>query len=593
MGRTDFRNAILCAAAVAAAFLVVNPFAQMPFNDDFSYAFTVKRLLETGNILFNGWSAPVLVTHVLWGALFAKVFGYSFVTLRFSTLPLAAGSAFVTYLLARDSRLPPAESFLATLTLCLSPLFLPLALSFMTDVPAVFFTLLSLYALARCARTAQSKAAIAWLVVGTAVGIFGGMGRQTVWIVPLLIVPYCVILRRRQPWFLVAAAVCWLAVFTDVLLTVRWFDRHPWAFIDPPITDYVRAAIAQPAWTESGVIAIAFTTVLFALPALVPFAFDSLAHLWRNRKTWQAATASLVVLAMAVGVSRNPRIYMGPWLFGIVTVKGVLGTLWIEVSGNRAFTIPLYARGFISALVLMCCYLLIARSVESALQPRAFMTRLIQFFSSTDPRPMLTIFGIAYFALMVARNSLNFVFDRYCLPMVPCLAIPILAVAPLRAVAKPVVILTWTLFGVYALYACASTQDNLALAAARRTAINRLEAAGVPRTEIAGGLDYDFYTQLQERGHIPRAGIKNPPNAFVPSEGYLPVMNCRYRLEYPTYSNTEPSRFGEVDYISWLPPFRRKVLIDQFTSPWWLDPHRAGTVGAPKDFEIVYQAPQE
>jgi hypothetical protein len=92
MSREDTRNGLLCAAAVVGAFFAVGPWAQIPFDDDFSYSFTVRRFLETGGIFYNGQSAPVIVTHVLWGALFARFFGYSFVTLRFSTLPFAAAS---------------------------------------------------------------------------------------------------------------------------------------------------------------------------------------------------------------------------------------------------------------------------------------------------------------------------------------------------------------------------------------------------------------------------------------------------------------------------------------------------------------------
>ena len=36
------------AAAVAVAFLIVNPLVNMPFDDDWSYSFTVRQLLATG-----------------------------------------------------------------------------------------------------------------------------------------------------------------------------------------------------------------------------------------------------------------------------------------------------------------------------------------------------------------------------------------------------------------------------------------------------------------------------------------------------------------------------------------------------------------
>jgi len=57
----DLRNAILCALAVAAAVLSAWPFADLAFNDDWSYGFTVKRLLETGRVTYNGWASPAFV----------------------------------------------------------------------------------------------------------------------------------------------------------------------------------------------------------------------------------------------------------------------------------------------------------------------------------------------------------------------------------------------------------------------------------------------------------------------------------------------------------------------------------------------------
>jgi hypothetical protein len=87
MSRTDVRNALICGAAFAAAFFLVNPFAQMPFDDDWSYAFSVRELIQSGHLIYNGWAAPLIITHVFWGALFAKIFGYSFVASRRSSCP--------------------------------------------------------------------------------------------------------------------------------------------------------------------------------------------------------------------------------------------------------------------------------------------------------------------------------------------------------------------------------------------------------------------------------------------------------------------------------------------------------------------------
>ncbi|MGA2439430.1 MAG: hypothetical protein ABSH08_00600 [Tepidisphaeraceae bacterium] len=575
----DARNAFLCAALVTAAFLVVNPFAEMPFDDDWSYAFTVRRLLDTGHIHYNGWSAPLLLTHVLWGAMFARVFGYSFVVLRFSTLPFAAGSAFFCYLLARRAGLLPAAAVFISLLLCLSPLFLPLATSFMTDVPALCYCLIGFYVFVLAAQALSIRAAIAWLSVGALCGMIGGMGRQTVWGIPLCIIPYLVVLRRSQPCFIAAAAVAWLLVVVDVVFTLRWFDRQPWVYLDPSILDSLRQGLQYRETSITSLLAFTFATVSFVLPAALPIAVECISRLWRIRRTGRAAIAAAVVLILSLGMSLNPRLGIGPWLADIVTVNGVLQNF--ELSGHPPFVLPLAARGIVSALVLTTCYLLVTRCVECALQPRATLSNLRRFCSTPDSRPILAIFAIVYFPLMAVRSAQDLMYDRYCLPLIPCLAIPLLRGRRLA--------IGWPLLALYIAYALASTHDNLALAAARRAAIDRLESHGVPRIQIAAGFEYDFYTQLQEMGHVNRYGITNPPHAFNELQGYTPALKCLYRLEWCRAADTMPSPFGTVDYIAWLPPFHRIIYIDQFKNPWWLSPIRPRNITDPRSYETEYQ----
>ena len=161
---------------------------------------------------------------------------------------------------------------------------------------------------------------------------------------------------------------------------------------------------------------------------------------------------------------------------------------------------------------------------------------------------------------------------------------------PWNTVASPAFLaFAWPLVVIYAVYALASTQDNLALAAVRCAAVDRLESHGVPPTEIAAGFEYDFYTQLEESGRINRYGMTNPSRPFVTSEGYTPALKCRYRLQFPHTADTEPSPFGSIDYISWLPPFHRAVYIDQFKHPWWLNPKKPANAIVPLNFENDYE----
>jgi hypothetical protein len=330
----------------------------------------------------------------------------------------------------------------------------------------------------------------------------------------------------------------------------------------------------------SNVVMVCFTVAMLALPAVLPFAFASIVRLWRVRNSWRGAVTAVVICVLAFGVARHPAFGMAPWLFNIISVRGVIGSL--ELSGHRVIALPPDARGVISALVLASCYLLVARIVEFGCEPRGWFARARGFFSQPSATvPILAIFGVAYFLLMIVRSGQDLVFDRYCLPLVPCVAIPLLRHFKPRAIA-------WCLLGIYCAYGVATTQDNLALAGARRAAVDRLEAAGVPSTEIAVGFEYDFYTQLEQAGHVNRYGIQNPANSFNEFEGYVPALKCRYRVEYGVDGDTSPSGFGSIDYTSWLPPFRRRIYIDQFRHPWWLDPNRTNTSPKPREYEVYY-----
>jgi len=64
-------RAIVGIAVFASAIaLVLRPFQNTPFIDDWTYARSVVHLLRTGEIRILDWSASPNVAQILWGALF-------------------------------------------------------------------------------------------------------------------------------------------------------------------------------------------------------------------------------------------------------------------------------------------------------------------------------------------------------------------------------------------------------------------------------------------------------------------------------------------------------------------------------------------
>lgn len=124
---------------------LINPIGNYPINDDWAYAQIVKRLLESGVYDLGFWPGMTLFTHVMWGSLFCKIFGFSFTILRLSTLVMAMVGSWVFFQLVRELLGEDIWSRRIALgTLVFNPFFLLLSFSYMTDVPFLTLVLLAL-----------------------------------------------------------------------------------------------------------------------------------------------------------------------------------------------------------------------------------------------------------------------------------------------------------------------------------------------------------------------------------------------------------------------------------------------------------------
>jgi hypothetical protein len=127
--------------------------------------------------------------------------------------------------------------------------------------------------------------------------------------------------------------------------------------------------------------------------------------------------------------------------------------------------------------------------------------------------------------------------------------------------------LSWALLALLAFYAIASTQDYWAIGRARVIAANRLISAGIPRTSIDAGQEYNGWTELEVSGHMNSHWVVNPPNAYDPKLSGTPSILPTFKLEYESTTETVPTQFGSVPYFSILPPFHKQVSIDRVLKP--------------------------
>ena len=65
------------ASLFGLASLWVGPRANVPVIDDWVYAWSVEHLLQTGRLRVLEFSAVYPIAQIMWGALFARVAGFS------------------------------------------------------------------------------------------------------------------------------------------------------------------------------------------------------------------------------------------------------------------------------------------------------------------------------------------------------------------------------------------------------------------------------------------------------------------------------------------------------------------------------------
>ena len=132
--------------------------------DDWSYLLTQFEFARTGRFVLNNWAVTMLIGQTLLAAPVVFIAGPSVVALQGFVAILSIAALVTTYVVVRQI-LPTGWAAFSILTLAVSPVFGPSVVSFMTDVPALFFLSLSLLMGIRALRSSR----ISW-------GLMAGSG---------------------------------------------------------------------------------------------------------------------------------------------------------------------------------------------------------------------------------------------------------------------------------------------------------------------------------------------------------------------------------------------------------------------------------
>jgi Dolichyl-phosphate-mannose-protein mannosyltransferase len=321
MPQLDGLRAFACRSLSASVFKTLTPgavlilfyfsaaiplhlFANVPFHDDWTYAWSVEHFLKTGQLQVLDWSIHYPFAQILWGALFCLPFGFSFSALQVSTVVLAWVGALALYGTLRELGRTRSESLIATLVLIANPVFFVLSFSFMTDVPFVSISNVAFFFIV----SGLSRRSSFELYLGCAFAACAFFIRQIAIAIPgavLLYVLFAPSFRSRKyilPPLIVLLFVCLMPVLIAQTfgLTSQYTDRT-WV-LDKWLNAY-----------ELGIPGL-LRVMMHSGLALIPMSVPVIASFYRRPRFWSAIGVLLLLTACSVLFSPEiPKPLEGMW----------------------------------------------------------------------------------------------------------------------------------------------------------------------------------------------------------------------------------------------------------------------------------------
>ncbi|WP_317899707.1 glycosyltransferase family 39 protein [Aurantibacillus circumpalustris] len=192
--------------------IFVNPIGNFPLNDDWSYGKALHYSI-TKSYTIGNFGAMSLFTHVMWGALFVKLFGFSFTVLRFSTLiSVVIGVFFLDRLIFQVTKNKIA-AFVACLVLLFNPMYFNLANTYMTDVNFNTLLILATYYAFRFFETKRIIYVLVFFIFSVLLVLLRQFG---------IIIPVCFLVAN---FFIQKRKILWITLALSVSILV-YYSLH-------------------------------------------------------------------------------------------------------------------------------------------------------------------------------------------------------------------------------------------------------------------------------------------------------------------------------------------------------------------------------
>jgi len=550
--------------------LVSRPYASMSVCDDGPYILMARTLATTGHFAYNGWAAPMIGWQLYLGAAFIKLFGFSFTAVRFSTVLVAMALAFILQRTLVLVGITERNATLGTLAFVLSPLYLMLSVTYMTDIFGLFAIVLCLYGCLHALRSPTQRSTILWLCFGIVANAVFGTARQIAWLGILILVPSTLWLLRARRRILLIGVIADFAAILFMIACLHWLKHQPYVIPERLLPD-----VFPPAHVLGQLTYLFLDAPFLLLPVFAIF-FPEL------RKAPRGVLAAIVALFagyffLALYPSHlrgafplEPMLFNGNWVSvhgiyeGVVSLSDWHSTppLFLHTGVRILLTIASLG-GFAGLLVSL------VRSTASGSRDTAITWRTIAI--------LLAPISAVYTVLLLPRAT-GLIFDRYLLPLLVFATLVVVRYYQERVRAQlsaafAVLVLLMAIYGV------AVTHNTFSLYRARVALAAELNAQGIPDTSVDNGWEYNLGVELQHSDHINEPSLTYPADAYIPVPlppavgcqmlwyDYTPHIHPLYGISFQPDVCAGPAPFAPVHYSRWLASSPGTLYVVRYTLP--------------------------
>jgi hypothetical protein len=554
----------------------------MAISDDWSYIRTAQVLAQTGHIAYNGWATALVGWQFYLGAASIKLFGFSFTATRLPTFLIALVTAYLMQRTLVRLGISEGNAVIGTLTFVLSPLFMMLSVTMMTDVPGFFSILACLYCCVRALQSKREREAIGSLCFAVAINAICGTSRQIAWLGVLVIVPCTLWLLRSRRRVMVCGWAATVFGWLFVVGTMHWYAHQPYA---------VQEGFSLPAFTKSNLamVVTAYDRSLLNVSLLtLPVGALYIAEIrrWKPRSYMFALEVAVCTGMIFYCILRiNPRNFgleflLNPFLGDWVGIHGSYDGFIYNFAPPPVLSPVLFGHAlrvlltFLASASLLCMIVAWAtRRSELPNVPTEPLTRHQLFW-------LLGPFTGAYMLLLLERAS-GILFDRYMLgPMFVLLFVSmrfyqrrIRSILPAASVFMLSMLAVWGIICVHNMFAL--YRAHVALG-------QEVLDTGIPPFAVDFGWEQNGWVELQSHPAVNDKRIINPRSSYIHIEdpllpycygqsiyfGNYPHLAPRYGISFEPNACAGAAPFTPVAYTSWPDLRRAPLYVVKYPPPW-------------------------